>query len=95
MNDTARIMIIVASVINGIFIVIVIVAMIVDDLRWTYKGQNIKSRAQNLLSSRWLHCRDKPLGVRFCSQCGNEGKCIEACKKDIQLSIDESEAANG
>ena len=60
----------------------------VQDRKWTYKGQYIKKRAESLLRSRWLHCRQKPLGVDFCSDCTKRDECLAECKEEIEKFID-------
>lgn len=75
----------------AIFLSVVIAIAIKDNAevrKWTYKGQYIKRRAERLLRSRWLRCREKPIGVDFCSDCTKRDECLAECRERIEKYID-------
>lgn len=87
MNAAITIPIIMAAIFLSVCVAIAIKDN-VEDRKWTYKGQYIKKRAENLLRDRWLRCRQKPLGVVFCSDCAKRGECLAKCREKIEKFID-------
>ena len=82
---------IIILIVVAVYLSIIVVIGIKDNAevrKWTYKGQYIKKRAKSLLSDRWLHCRQKPLGVVFCGDCTKRDKCLAKCREEIEKFID-------
>ena len=87
MNVAIAIPLVTAAIFLSVCIVIAIIGN-AEDRKWTYKGQYIKKRAKSLLNERWLHCRQKPLGVIFCGDCAKRDECLAECKEEIEKFID-------
>ena len=69
----------VAANVGGIMIIDFLV-----NLRWRYRGRNIKLRVLDELDNRWLHCSSS----RRCPYCRRRDECIAQCVASVKSEID-------